>query len=345
MEIENFFEVGGSESEIKKKKKRRISWSQFKTYQKCPHQWQLKYRDGNYVPSDSIHTIFGSAVHEAIQKYLRVLYHRSVKEAEQLDLEKILVNKMKDEFRKAKQTLRESEFIDEEDPLPASYPEMKLFLMDGKKILKSFLSNRTDYFNTHETELVGIELEVQHNIVEDVDYVGYLDVVLREKETGKYKIIDLKTSKSGWDKWKKKDKMRVNQLVSYKSYYADMLDTDPKNIDIEYIILKRKLKETSYFRQSRIQTFSPANGSITQSTVREQIETFVDEAYNPDGSRKPGEFEKKPGKFKCCFCPFSKQFNGDYPVCDQDGVEFGVDEDDKYPPGMKGYVDDKYIRD
>lgn len=316
---------------------RRISWSQFKTFQKCPKQWQLKYRDGYYIPSDSIHTIFGTALHEALQKYLQVLYHKSVKEAEKLDLEEILVQQMRQAYLKAKDTFLDSEWKDEGER-PASYPEMKKFLMDGKKILNSFKSNRTDYFNTQKTELIGIELEVNHNIKDNIDYIGYLDVVLRDKDTGKYKIIDLKTSKSGWDKWKKKDKMRVNQLVSYKSYYSEVLDTDPKNIEVEYIILKRVLNENIPYRQSRIQSFSPPSGSITQNTVREQIDEFVSKAYNSDGSRKQRDFEATPEKFNCPFCPFSKQFNGDHPVCDH--VEF-----DNYPEGMRGYVDDKWIGD
>lgn len=349
-EINSFFDTGESEpvSSDRDKEKdewnRKISWSQFKTYQECPKKWELKYKEGNYVPSDSINTIFGTALHEAIQKFLNTLYSKSVKEAESLDLRQILVEKMKDEFVKAKKTFMESEYIDA-DELPASQFEMKKYLMDGEKMLKSFKSNRTDHFNTKLTDLVGIELQINHSLKENVDYVGYLDVVLKERGEEKYKVIDIKTSKEGWDKWKKKDKMRVNQVVSYKSYYAEVLDTDPSNIEVEYIILKRMINEESIYPQSRIQTFSPPSGSITQNKVREQINEFVEECYNEDGSRKDKEYEKQPGKFKCCWCSFSRQFDGAHPVCDQDGERFGVDEDDKYPPGMKGYIDDKYIAD
>ena len=323
---------------------RRISWSQFKTYEECPKKWQLRYKEGHYVPSSSIHTIFGAAVHEAIQTYLNVLYHKSVGEAENLNLRSILVDKMKEEYKKAKKEFKESEYI-EGDELPASQIEMKKFLMDGEKMIKSFLANRTEYFNTKTTDLVGIELQINHSLKENVDYVGYLDVVLKERGNEKYKVIDIKTSKEGWDKWKKKDKMRVNQVVSYKSYYSEVLGTDPSNIDVEYIIIKRILKENKYYNQNRIQTFSPPSGSITQNKVREQINEFVEDCYNNDGSRKDKEYEPDPGKFTCCWCEFSKQFDGKYPVCDQDGERFGVDANDKYPSGMMGYIDKKYIAD
>lgn len=338
-DISNFFDSEGSENtDDRDEWNRRISWSQFKTYQKCPKKWELKYKEGNYIPDPNINLIFGTAIHEAIQEYLETLYNKSVSEAENLNLKSILVEQMRKEFEKSKKEIRESEYFDE-DENPASHIEMKKYLMDGEKILKSFKSNRTDHFNTQKTDLVGIELQVEHNLDEKIDYVGYLDVVLRNKKDGSYKIIDLKTSKEGWDKWKKKDKLKVNQLVSYKAYYAEMLETDPDNIDVEYIILRRNLSN-NYYRQSRIQTFSPPDGSITRSKVRDQIKEFIEETYNSDGSRKDKEYEPDPGKFKCCWCPFSKQFDGDHPVCDQGGERF-----EDYPEGMKGYVDDKWIDD
>lgn len=318
---------------------RRISWSQFKTYEECPKKWQLRYKEGHYVPSSSIHTIFGAAVHEAIQTYLNVLYHKSVGEAENLNLRSILVDKMKEEYKKAKKEFKESEYI-EGDELPASQIEMKKFLMDGEKMIKSFLANRTEYFNTKTTDLVGIELQINHSLKENVDYVGYLDVVLKERGNEKYKVIDIKTSKEGWDKWKKKDKMRVNQVVSYKSYYSEVLGTDPSNIDVEYIILKRILKENKYYNQNRIQTFSPPSGSITQNKVREQINKFVEDCYNDDGSRKDKEYEPDPGRFSCPFCEFSSTFGGEYPVCGEGDRDW---ERDSWPKGMKPYMDDKWI--
>lgn len=347
--LDEFFDSESSESDIEEDDSqssenewtRKISWSQFKTYQKCKKKWQLKYKDGNYVPAASINLIFGTAVHEAIQKYLNVLYNESVKKAERLDLKSILTDKMKEEFKEAKKQIRESKYFDEDED-PANHFEMKKYLMDGEKILKSFKSNRTDYFNTKETDLVGIELQVDHNIKDSIDYTGYLDVVLRNKKDGTYKILDIKTSKDGWDKWKKKDKMRVNQLVSYKMYYADVLDTDPKNIEVEYFILKRVLKDKSYFTQNRIQTFSPPSGSITQNKLRDQIEEFVSETYNSDGSRKEKEFEVNPGRFKCPFCEFSKTFGGEHPVCDEGGKDW---EENSWPSGMKPYMDDKWIDD
>lgn len=338
--LENFFDAEDSSenNESGNDWSRRISWSQFKTYQKCPKKWELKYKDGNYIPDPNINLIFGTAIHEAIQKYLKTLYDDSISKAEDLDLKCILVDKMKEEFEKSKKKIKESKYFDE-DIDPATHVEMKKYLMDGEKILKSFKANRTDHFNTQKTDLVGIELQVEHDLDEKIDYVGYLDVVLRNRKDGSYKIIDLKTSKEGWDKWKKKDKLRVNQLVSYKTYYAEVLNTDPDNIEVEYIIFRRETSE-NYYTQSRIQTFSPADGSITQNKVRDQIREFIKETYNQDGSRKDNEFEPSPDKFTCPFCEFSKQFDGKHPVCDQGGEKF-----DNYPSGMKGYIDDKWISD
>jgi len=336
-----FFSTSDGDSDGKDKDKnnwsRRISWSQFKTYQKCPKKWELKYKEGHYIPARSIHLIFGTALHEAIQTYLKKMYEESVSEAENLNLREILVKEMRKAFKEEKQDIKESEYIDSNE-FPASHAEMKKFLMEGEEILKTFKSNRTDYFNKKETNLVGIEKEIDYPLEKNIDYIGYLDVVLKKRGEEEYIIYDLKTSTSGWDKYKKKEKLRVNQLVSYKMYYADVLDTDPKNIEIDYLIFKREVDGGNYFNNSRIQVFAPASGPRTQNKIREQIENFVNETYNKDGSRKEKEYQPKPGKFKCCFCEFSSQFDSEYPVCNQEGKRF-----DNYPEGMRGYVNDKWI--
>jgi len=54
-----------------------ISYSQMSIFRGCPHRWKLQYKDKIKRFTSSIHTVFGTAVHEAMQHYLDVAYEKS----------------------------------------------------------------------------------------------------------------------------------------------------------------------------------------------------------------------------------------------------------------------------
>ena len=76
------------------KKKNSISYSQYSMYEQCNHRWKLNYVDKHRTFTDSIHTLFGTAMHEVIQVYLHVLYNKSISEADGLDLDLLLKDRM-----------------------------------------------------------------------------------------------------------------------------------------------------------------------------------------------------------------------------------------------------------
>ena len=53
---------------------RKISYSQFSMYSQCPKHWELAYAKNLRTYSQSIHTIFGTAMHETLQHYLTVMF-------------------------------------------------------------------------------------------------------------------------------------------------------------------------------------------------------------------------------------------------------------------------------
>ena len=73
-----------------------ISYSQFSIYHKCPHKWELQYVSGLQKYQSTIHTVFGTAMHSAIQHYLTLAYNESAAAADRFDLETFF----EDEFRK-----------------------------------------------------------------------------------------------------------------------------------------------------------------------------------------------------------------------------------------------------
>ena len=48
----------------------------------CPHKWKTAYVDGHRQFTDSIHTMFGTSMHEVIQTFLTVMYNDTEKSIE-----------------------------------------------------------------------------------------------------------------------------------------------------------------------------------------------------------------------------------------------------------------------
>ena len=86
-------------------------------------------------------------------------------------------------------------------------------------------------------------------------FVGFMDVVLHDKKTGRMKVIDIKSSTMGWNKYMKINKNKTNQLLLYKHFMAKQLEISEDKIDVEYLILKRRLYENMIYPQKRIQAF------------------------------------------------------------------------------------------
>jgi hypothetical protein len=134
-----------------------------------------------------------------------------------------------------------------------------------------------------------------------------LDVVLYHEPTNTFKIIDIKTSRSGWDDKTKKDETKQLQLVLYKKFYSQQFGVPEDNIEIEFFIVKRKIWEESPFPISRIQEYTPASGKIKMGKATNTINSFIEEVFNHDGSHKNKVFEPNPSKYSCMYCPFKNK--------------------------------------
>jgi hypothetical protein len=120
-----------------------------------------------------------------------------------------------------------------------SLNEIKDFIYEGEEILDYFLKKRNKYFSTRKYNLLNIEERLEVPINKNLNFLGFLDVVLENKKENKIKIIDIKTSYSTWSDKKKKDKFTRMQLLFYKKYYSEKYNIDMDNIEVEFMILKR----------------------------------------------------------------------------------------------------------
>ena len=277
-----------------------ISHSQFTTYNDCNLKWKLRYIDklGTFV--GNIHTLFGTAMHTVIQEYLSVMYNKSIVAADKLDMESRLKEEMVAEFTKIKEG---------QGVLPCTQEEMMEFYQDGIAIINHFRKYRNKYFMKQNWELVGVEVPIVKDVQVGVDVMGYLDVVLRNKISGRVVIIDLKTATRGWTNWQKKDFNKKSQLLIYKKFYSELFDVPLDKIDVYFLILKRKIAKNPDFPITRLQKFEPANGVPSINKTMKKFEEFRTEVFDDSGNYLlERNYSAKPGK-PCKFCEF---YNTEY---------------------------------
>jgi hypothetical protein len=277
----------------------KISYSQYSMWAQCPHRWKTAYIDGKREFSDNIHTLFGTSMHEVIQAFLTVMYEDTAKAAEALPLEEMLRTRMKRNFEDILKNNGGEMFCTEKD--------MVEFYMHGVEILKFIRKKRAQYFSKKGYELVGIEVPLEYDLPNNIKFIGYIDVVIKDTVRDVIKIYDIKTSTMGWNKWMKADKNKTDQLLLYKQFYSKQFNHPMDRIEVEYFIVKRKLYENLDFPQKRVQKFSPANGKPSINQVVKRLDEFMTESFKSDGEYNTEHiYRKEPSKKNCRFCDFNQ---------------------------------------
>jgi RecB family exonuclease len=271
--------------------KKTISYSQFALWCQCPYSWKLQYVDKALPFTDNIHTLFGTSMHEVLQEYIKVMYTDSIKEADKLILHEELEDRLKKNFMEIKMRNGGEEFCTKD--------EMTEFYNDGLRILEFFKRKRGDYFSKKGYELLGIETALNYDLPNNLKFKGFIDLIIKDNIRNRIKIIDIKTSSWGWNKYTKADKNKTDQLLLYKSFYAKQFDIPLDRIDVEYFIVKRKLYENTDFPQKRVQKFVPANGKPSINKVIKRLQHFMEECYDKEGNIIAHDYEKCHPKSKC----------------------------------------------
>jgi hypothetical protein len=134
-------------------------------------------------------------------------------------------------------------------------------------------------------------------------------MVVRNRVSGRYRIIDFKTSTMGWNKYQKADEIKNAQILLYKKFYAELLNISQDMIDAEFIILKRKVSESTEYTIPRISKHIPASGKPSVNKAWTSFREFVDSVFDENGEYRQVEFVKNPGKNKknCKWCEFSQR--------------------------------------
>lgn len=177
----------------------RLSYSQINNFHTCPRKWTFQYIEGIPSPSDSIHLVYGSAVHSVLENLLKV-------ESGNKDLElgsthqEVLSNGL--EFiRKEIEPFRETEDVD--------------FLLDSaKEDFERFITGTGFYKRMKGHPIIGIEDEflltiptVHQREEVEINIKGFIDLIYRD-ENG-IVVVDHKTSKKVFDKAKRRKDLQL----------------------------------------------------------------------------------------------------------------------------------------
>jgi hypothetical protein len=279
----------------------RVSFSQYSTYSSCPQQYKLRYIDKLGESSANIYTIFGTAIHETIQHFLSVMYGVSKKQAMEINTDKLLLDWMRKEYIKENEKLSEGTIC--------TQLELEEFYGDGRRILEWFKKKLDKFYTKAGFELVGIEIPLNAKIKEGVQFIGFVDVVMRDLSDNSIIIIDLKTSTMGWNKYAKADKFKNAQIVLYKKYYSELFNIPLDKIKVEYQIMRRKLYEDAPFPIPYMSKHVPANGKPTVNKIYNEFINFVNDVFDDEGKFIQKEYPKQPGERQknCKFCEFGRR--------------------------------------
>jgi hypothetical protein len=281
-----------------------VSYSQFSIYLTCPHQWYLSYVKNLNPYTDSIHTIFGTAIHETLQHYIQIMYEQSGAAADREDLLSMFQDKFVNLYQEAYEKTK-THF--------SNAVEMREFYEDGVAILDWVKKKRTAIFSLKNTKLLGIEIPIVYKIVNNIYLKGYIDFVLYNPTVNKIYIYDIKTSTRGWKDKEKKDDKKIAQILLYKEYFAKQFNVDVDNIEVEFFIVKRKIWEESEYSIPRTQSFKPASGKIKRAQINEKFESFVKDCFDSNGKFIEKSYSKNVGESSCKWCPYFNKPN----LCDK----------------------------
>lgn len=290
MEIEKKETKNEAYDRLKEERKNllHISFSEFSLYMGCPH----KHLIVKYLALDkdepSINLFFGNCIHESFEFALR----------DGMGLEE-RVQKFRERFYK--------EMFENMENHP-DFKQTNNFLNQGENIIRTFPTDKI----SNKYEIVSVEEDLYENLYGIYHFKGFIDLVLRNKQTGRYKIIDWKTSGESWDiDKKKKDEIFMCQMRFYKFFWSRKNNIDMDDIDCEYIVLNRlqDKKNPEYYGMPQYVPIVSTNEEIEQSlkilaTAVKGI--HIDNVFVKIKSLDPKLERKHPG---CLFCKYKGGFH------------------------------------
>ena len=214
-----------------------ISFSEFSKFVGCGHKHLLeKYLKLTEEPP-SIHLIFGNAIHGALETGIK---NKLPQEDRIEHFRYNFVKEMNDNMRDS-----------------SDFDKLDEFRAQGENIIKILSLEKL----VEKYEVISVEEPLYEKLFALFRFKGFIDLILRNKETGRYLVIDWKTSTQPWDvSKKKKDEVFMAQMRLYKYFFARKFSVPMELIDCKYIVLNRlkskKLPELGFGSLQPVEIYS-----------------------------------------------------------------------------------------
>jgi len=269
-----------------------ISFSEFSLFNQCGHRHlvekHLKLTDSVMT----VHLFFGNAIHESLEKTLK----------DTMGLKR-RIDYFKRTFAK--------DMLDNMKGEPGFEEELKNYLNQGEELLR--ILSVEDIVRKY--KIVSVEEPIFEHIYGEFYFKGFIDLVVQDRETGRYVIIDWKTSSQKWNLKKKlEDDIFLCQMRFYKYFWARKNDVDLDNIDCEYIVLNRlKNKKKPESGCGGVQNVE-INSS--KEEIMESLEKLADTIQSIHLIKRFPKIKHTGNEFLgCMFCKFK---GGKHPLCNND---------------------------
>jgi predicted RecB family nuclease len=231
-----------------------VSYSEIKTWEECSYKHNLIYVNGIRLFSGNEFTAFGKAVHAVSEKFL---------------VDKTATDPV---------SYFENQFVEELKELREKTPDIVLdrelvnsMRSSGQILAELIVPSVTEYFGDH--EIISVEEELHEKMLNDKNFKGYIDLVLRTGDT--YHIMDWKTCGWGWNARRKNDRMTTYQLAYYKNFFCKKHNIDPKNVKTYFGLLKRTAKK------NHVEIFEVSCG---EQKVKNALNLMEKVLYNVDNN-------------------------------------------------------------
>ena len=268
-----------------------VSFSEVKIWKECSYRHKLAYVDKLDVYEANPYADYGTAVHNAIENYLKT---------KTMDINECL---REIDSAWVRNNYRGEEYLNKMKD-QKWYKDLPVEEWQGyaRTVLERFPSWIDEEFPGW--ELVDAEHQLYEQIegIEDVSFKGFVDCLLKvkgKKGQDLLYVIDWKTTgKAGWLGKKRRDFLTTAQVGLYKRYISRKLNIELKDIRCAYVFLKRGAKPDNC-----IDTFTVSVGpkfveradKLVSSMVKNVKKGFAMKNFN-----------------SCKFCPFkqSEHCNG-----------------------------------
>jgi len=266
-----------------------ISFSEFNLFNQCGHKHLVEKHLKLTEQPMTVHLFFGNAIHSTIEKSLK----------EPIGLVK-RVEYFKRTFTK--------DMLDHLKDEPGFKVNLDDFLKQGEDLLNKL--SIEDLLKKY--KIISVEEPIMEHIYEEFNFKGFIDLVVQDRDTGRYIIMDWKTSGQKWNIGKKlKNKYFLAQMRFYKYFWSRKNKIPLEDIDCEYIVLNRlknkKKPESGCGGIQHVQVNS-TNSEIFESikSLAATVESIHISKFFPKKKHNGNEF------FECMFCKFK---GGRHPMC------------------------------